>query len=204
MEYKEYYQRHFLNDLNNFRQQIPIDGNKHYQVDTFKIQYFQITPSYNYLDFLETELPEFAVSLFFIVLFDQVAYNQQISGGNYKSFRKVTNYPKFIGNCTAVSEKFSQCGQNQHPISILKAINDFEDRGNSFKVDRLTFRDAEKNPQRAVIRYSEIFYKAAVFFKKETKAFFDKHQIEMDWIKFWILVDQNLNRQELIELLRKY
>jgi hypothetical protein len=204
MEYIEYYRKHFFDDLKKFRQQIPIEGNKHFQEDIFKIQYFQLTPSYLYLDILENKLPEFAVSLFFSVLFDQVAFNQQILGGNYKSFKNVTNYPKFIGNCTSVSEKFSQCRQNQHPISILRAINDFQDTGNTFLVDRLPFLEAEKIPKRPIIYYSNIFYKASVFFEHETKAFFNKYQIEMDWTNFWILVYQNTNRRELLSLLIKY
>lgn len=204
MEYMKYYREHYFNDLQIFRHQIPVQGNKHYQEETFKIQYFQLTPSYKYLDFVENKLPEFVISLFFSVLFDQVAYNQQISGGNYKSFKNVTNYPKFIGNCTSVSEKFSECGYNHHPLSILRAINDFEDKGNTIEVDRLPFLKAEKFPKRPVTNYSEIFYKAAIFLKQETKTIFEKHQIEISWIQFWNLVDINMHIQELSDLLRKY
>jgi hypothetical protein len=201
MEYIIYYREKYFNDLQRFRQQIPIEGNKHYHENIFKIQYFQLTPSYNYLDFIEEDLAEFAISLFFHVLFDQVAYN---TDGNYSSFQKLTNYPKFIGNCTSVSEIFSQCGQNQHPISILKAINDLNDEGNLFEPDRLPYRNGEKLPKRPIIYYSELFYKAAIFFKNETKAFFSKNEIEMSWEKFWILVDLNCQKNELTTLLKTF
>ncbi len=203
MEYVKYYREKYSNDLESFRQQIPIEGNKHYHEDLFKIQYFQLTPSYNYLDFTE-EVAEFAVSLFFSILMDQVAFNQQLSGGDYNKFRNLTNYPKFIGNCTSTSEKFSQCGGNQHPISILKAINDFEDEGNSLELDRLPYRNDEKNPKRPIIQYSEIFYKASIFFKIETKVFFEKNKIDMSWTNFWTLVEINCRKIELTTLLREF
>jgi hypothetical protein len=201
MEYIKYYREKYFNDLQRFRQQIPFEGNKHYHENIFKIQYFQLTPSYNYLDFIEEELAEFAVSLFFNVLFDQAAYN---TGGSYSSFQKLTNYPKFIGNCTSVSEKFSQCGQNQHPISILKAINDIEDEGNLFEPDRLPYRNGERLTMRPIVHYSELFYKAAIFFKNETKTFFLKNEIEMSWERFWILVDLNCHKNELTTLLKTF
>lgn len=203
MEYIQYYREYYINDLQSFKQQIPIEGNKHNKKDIFTLQYFQLTPSYNYLDILDNRLAEFAVTLFFSVLFDQAAYNQQVFGGNYGSFQKVTNYPKFIGNCTSVSEKFSQCGYNNHPISILKAINDFEDRGNSFEFDRLPYKKDEKYPQRIKIYYSEIINKAAIFFQRETETLFKKNDIQMNWTNFWFLVDINLKRIELSELLKK-
>ena len=56
MEYIKYYREKYFNDLQRFRQQIPFEGNKHYHENIFKIQYFQLTPSYNYLDFIEEEL----------------------------------------------------------------------------------------------------------------------------------------------------
>jgi hypothetical protein len=201
MEYIKYYREKYFNDLQRFRQQIPFEGNKHYHENIFKIQYFQLTPSYNYLDFIEEELAEFAVSLFFNVLFDQAAYN---TGGSYSSFQKLTNYPKFIGNCTSVSEKFSLCGQNQHPISILKAINDMEDEGNLFEPDRLPYRNGERLTMRPIVHYSELFYKAAIFFKNETKTFFSKNEIEMSWERFWILVDLNCRKNELTTLLKTF
>jgi hypothetical protein len=204
MDYIKYYREQYLNDLHSFRQQIPIVGNKHYSEDIFNIQYFQLTPSYNFLDFVKDELAQFAVSLFFSVLFDQVAYNQQIKGGNYSSFQKLTNYPKFIGNCTSVSEKFSQCGQNQHPILLLKAINDYEDEGNSFEFDRLLYQNAEKQTKRSIIQYSGIFYKALIFFKNEAKTFFESTEINMSWSNFWTQVDIECRRNELASLLKKY
>ena len=201
MDFKKYYREFFSNDLKAFRQQIPILGNKHYQKDVFKIQYFQLTPNYNYLDFLKNEQAKFAISLFYSVLFDQVAYN---ISRQYNSFKNVTNYPKFIGNCTSSSETFSSCGQNQPPYSILMALNDFEDKGNIIECDKLPFKNGEKNTPRSIIYYSDIFYQAAIFLKQETKIIFEKNEFEMSWDNFWILADININRKEMQDLLKKY
>jgi hypothetical protein len=204
MNYNQYFRKYFIDDLSNFKGQVPTVGNKHYDKDVFKIQYFQLTPGYNYLDFLENRKAQFVVSLFFSVMCDQAAFNQQISGGNYISFRQVTNFPKFIGNCTSASEKFSQCGQNQHPISILTAVNDFDDNGNFLEEDRLPFLSDERQTRREIVNYSEVYYEAYSFFQEETKILFSSNDIQMSWVKFWTLVELNCTRMELLSLLRKF
>ena len=43
MEYIQYYREYYFKDLQRFKQQIPIEGNKHYEENKFKIQYFMLT-----------------------------------------------------------------------------------------------------------------------------------------------------------------
>ena len=141
-DFATYYRQQFQSDLLNFVRQIPVDGNKHYNKNEFNIQYFFLTPFYNYLDIVPLDRQaNFIVSLFWTVLVDQVFYSNNYTG--YQPFSNKTLYPKFIGNCTAPSLMSSQCGNHQHPKRILEAANDFNDNGNSFDFDRALFKNSE-------------------------------------------------------------
>jgi hypothetical protein len=55
------------------------------------------------------------VALFFTVLVDQVCYSH--FRGVYEAFRRLTEYPKFKGDCPGA------CSYHLHPSRILSALN---------------------------------------------------------------------------------
>lgn len=183
-DFTTYYRQQFQSDLLNFVRQIPVDGNKHYDKNEFNIQYFFLTPFYNYLDIVPIDRQaNFIVSLFWTVLVDQVFYSNSFSG--YQTFRSKTLYPKFIGNCTAPSLMSSQCGHHQHPKRILEAANDFNDTGNSFDFDREIFKSNESKTKRSNIDLTVALSEATKTMESEVKDYFTNHQPEINWKEFW-------------------
>ena len=182
--YKTYYKQIFQQDFLSFVGQIPIDGNKHYDSQEIVIQYFFLTPKYKYLDTIPRVRQElFTVALFWTVLVDQVFYSNYPN--HYQIFRNRTMYPKFIGNCTAPSIMISDCGQHQHPKRILRAVNDFEDMGNSYDFDREIFGKDESAIKRERIDLSIILEQSKEIMKMEIENYFMNHQPEISWIDFW-------------------
>lgn len=182
-DFATYYRQQFQTDLLNFVRQIPIDGNKHYNKDEFNIQYFFLTPFYNYLDIVPADRQaNFIVSLFWTVLVDQVFYTFY---NGYSLFRSKTLYPKFIGNCTAPSLMSSQCGHHQHPKQILLAVNDFADKGNAFDFDREVFKGNESKVKRNTINFEEVLNSSKAVMKKEVEDYFSNHQREINGEEFW-------------------
>lgn len=184
LTFKIYYKEYFRQDMSAFVRQIPIKGNKHYDMQNFNIQYFFLTPNYQYLDIVPANRQGyFAVALFWTILIDQVCYSKfQFA---YDNFLSKTMYPKFIGNCTAPSLMSSECGHNQHPSKVLLAINDYFDKGNSFDFDREIFKKDEVGAKREKIYFDEIFEKSKSVVMEEIKDYFEKHQPEINWEEFW-------------------
>ena len=191
IDFKTYYNQYFQKDLINFKSQIPVEGNKHYDSNEFIIQYFFLTPQYNYIDIIpQNRQGLFAVGIYWTVLVDQTFYS--FFRQSYQTFQRKTLYPKFIGNCTAPSLMSSECGYNQHPRKILQAINDTADKGNRFDFDREIFKQAESNQPRQFIEYLTILDQSRHIMKGEIKDYFEKHQSEISWEYFWTKCEREL------------
>ncbi len=189
VDFKTYYKQYFQRDLQNFMDQIPVDGNKHYDRNGFNIQYFFLTPRYKYLDIIPPDRQGlFAVALYWTVLIDQVVYSSFRK--YYLNFQAKALNLKFIGNCTAPSLKSSECGHHQHPRKILLAINDEVDKGNRNDFDREIFKSDENNKARLHIDYFQIFEQAKHVMKLEAKDFFENHIPEISWPDFWMICEK--------------
>lgn len=189
MDFKTYYKQYFQRDLQNFKDQIPVDGNKHYEGNGFNIQYFFLTPQYKYLDIIPHDRQGlFAVALYWTVLIDQVVYSN--FRNIYQNFHSKALNPKFIGNCTAPSLMSSECGRHQHPRKILLAINDEADKGNRYDFDREIFKLDESSQPRLHIDYLQILEQAMQVMKLETKDYFRKYIPEVSWTDFWVKCEQ--------------
>lgn len=190
-DFKSYYKQIFQRDLLNFIGQIPIDGNKHYDRNEFNIQYFFLTPQYKYLDIIPQDRQTlFTVALYWTVLIDQIFYSYFRHSN--QTFQRKTMNPKFIGNCTAPSLMSSECGHHQNPRKILQAINDTEDKGNRFDFEREIFKKDESKQIRQRIDYFSILEQAKPIMKEEIKDYFENHQPEISWTKFWLKCEQEL------------
>lgn len=190
-DFKTYYKDQFQKDLLNFIGQIPSEGNKHYDRNEFKIQYFFLIPNYKYLDIIPFERQGlFSVALFWTVLVDQVFYSN--FRNSYQTFQRKTLYPKFIGNCTAPSLMSSECGHYQHPKRILQAINDTFDKGNRFEFEREIFKKHENNKPRERIEYISILDQSKPVMKEELKHYFENYQSEIDSTDFWEKCEQEI------------
>lgn len=184
LTFKTYFKELFHQDIEMFGKQIPIDGNKHYQKELLNIQYFTLTPNYNYLEVIAIDRRAFfAVALFWIVLIDQVCYSYFRFG--YSQFQSKTMYPKFIGNCTAPSMMSSECGHNQNPRKILQAINDYSDKGNRFDFEREIFKKDESKIHREIIQFDLIIEESKSVISEEVKNYFEQYQPEINWEDFW-------------------
>jgi len=182
-DFKTYYKQYFQRDLLSFVGQIPIDGNKHYDRSEFNIQYFFLTPQYNYLDIIPVDRQGlFAIALYWTVLVDQTFYSN--FRHSYHYFRRKTLYPKFIGNCTAPSLMSSECGHQQHPKRILQAVNDKFDKGNGIGFHREIFEKDESKIMRNYIEYLQILEQSRQVMKEEIKDYFENHQPEIRWTEF--------------------
>ncbi len=190
MEFNQYYKTLFREHLYQFFSQIPVEGNKHYNKNQLTIQYFFLTPQYNYLDFIPIENQGlFAVALYWTVLTDQTFYSFY-SRQSYLIFQQKTLYPKFIGNCTAPSLMSSECGHNLHPRRILQAINDFADKGNKLDLKIEIFEKDKRIQKRENINYITILEQANHIMKEEIKDYFNTHQPEISWSDFWLKCKQ--------------
>jgi hypothetical protein len=184
-DFKTYFKQYYQQDLLSFLGQIPIEGNKHYNVKEFKIQYFFLTPQYKYLDIIPANRQGFfAVALYWTVLVDQTVYSY--FRHLYQTFQSKTLYPKFIGNCTAPSLMSSECGHHQHPSKILRAINDTTDKGNRFDFEREIFKKDESSQTRQHIDYYPILEQASQVMIEEIKGYFENHHPEISLTDFWI------------------
>lgn len=184
MEFEKYFLTQFQPDLLTFLNNIPEKGKHHFNDGDTTIQYFMLTPQYNYLEKIPIEnQSNFAVALFWTVFIDQVNYS------HFKSMYKANGSPKFIGNCTAPSLMSSECGHHQNPSKILKAVNDFEDKGNRFDFDRKHFdKDVAKQP-RNKISIDKTFAASHSVIEQETKKHFDSTS---DWNSFWQICQSEL------------
>lgn len=170
-DFSAYYRQQYQQDLLSFAAQIPIEGNKHYNKNEPTIQYFFLTPQYNYLEIIPADRQAlFAVALFWTVLIDEVCYSNYKA--LYPAFRQKTLYPKFIGNCTAPSLMSSECGHHLHPKKILQAINDFKDTGNREGFGREIFQKNESQVKRQPIRFDMVIEQSIPVIESEVKDFF--------------------------------
>lgn len=182
--YSTYYKHQFQNDLLSFVRQIPIEGNKHYNKNEFSIQYFFLTPYYEYLDIISIDRQAyFAVALFWTILIDQVFYSHYRD--DYPKFRDKTLYPKFIGNCTAPSLMSSQCGHHLNPKKILEAINDYKNIGNAPGFGREIFQKNESKKRRPTITFKDILEQSNLIMENEVRDYFLNNQSEINWEEFW-------------------
>lgn len=166
--FSRYYRSKFRQDITLFFSSIPDQSRFHEDNQTkqsFSIQYERLTRDFDHLNQLSKSDKEyFGVALFFTVLTDMVCYTyfQQ----NYNSFRRLTLYPKFIGNCPG------GCHYHCHPSDIFAAMNFSRSRP-------LDFFSPEH------LDFYEKFNEAIPTMEKETKDFFIAHLTDIDEQQFW-------------------
>jgi hypothetical protein len=162
--YASYYMSKFRGDFFEFFSGIPDKSKFHEDIlnkETFSIQYERLTRDFGHVEFLDrTEKEYFAIALFFTVLTDMVCFSYYKN--YYEKFRKLTSYPKFIGNCPG------GCHYHYHPSDIFAAIN------KGFEIsskDRLDF-------------YKK-FNEAVSTMENEIVGFFHEYLNEIDGQLFW-------------------
>ena len=168
--FDEYYNEQFQKDLHTFFATIPDNSKFHEDLEgraTYSIQYERLTRDFNHLDFLinQPDKINFAVALFFTVLVDEVCYTQFRE--HYESFRKMTFYPKFIGNCPG------GCHYHLHPSDIFAALN--YSRKNQMNI-------ISSQP----LYYYGSFISAVPIIEREIKDFFKIQFPSIDGQTFWI------------------
>lgn len=113
-EFHTYYKKDFRSDLNYFLGTIPDTSRYHHNFETrseVTIQLDRLTSNHHHLDFLnESNRLNFAHALYWTILVDMVMYTHFKE--SYDTFRKLTMYPKLIGNCTR------GCYHHYHPRNI--------------------------------------------------------------------------------------
>ena len=167
-DFATYYKTNFRKDINQFFATIPDESKFHEDSSTqqiFSIQYERLTQDFDHLNFLtKDDIEYFGVALYFTVLADMVCYTYHKL--HYESFRRLTLYPKFIGNCPG------GCCYHFNPSDIFAAMN-----------------YSRKNPidilSKERFDFYEKFNEAIPTRKNEIIDFFNKHLIEVDGVKFW-------------------
>jgi hypothetical protein len=101
----------------------------------FTIQYANLTKDTRYLEVVPLgRRSNFAVALFFMVLIDEVCYTYYRK--DYPKFRRITMYPKFIGNCPG------GCQSHLHPNGIFRAVNYSREDQNALKRPDIDVHDS--------------------------------------------------------------
>jgi hypothetical protein len=165
-DFASYYTTQFKSDLRQFFSSIPDESRFHEDSQNkriFSIQYERLTRDHDHLNFLEKSDKEyFGIALYFSILIDMVFYSDYKQ--DYEKFRKLTLYPKFIGNC------LSTCHFHCHPNVIFTAMNKSRNRvvGNT---DLLVF--------------GEKFNEAKMIMEKETKEFLRLYMEGIVEDEFW-------------------
>ena len=166
-KFETYYTTKFRQDINLFFSTIPDQSRFHEDnqtKQTFSIQYERLTRDFGHLNQLtKTDREYFGVALFFTVLTDMVCYSKYRE--NYNNFRRLTLYPKFIGNCPG------GCHYHYHPSDIFAAMN----FSRSKPLDVLS-------PER--LDFYEKFSEAIPTMEKETKDVCSDHLTEIDEQRF--------------------
>ena len=163
-----YYKTKFRQDISLFFSSIP-DQSKFHENNqsrqTFSIQYERLTRDFDHLNQLtKSDKEYFGVALFFTILTDMICYSNFKE--NYNEFKKLTHYPKFIGNCP------SGCHYHYNPSDIFAAMNFYRSKPlDIFSPERLDFY--------------EKFNEAIPIMEKETKDFFIEHLTCIDGQQFW-------------------
>jgi len=183
MNFKEYFETEFDKDLIIFKNAIPKRA-KHYSENPFTVQYFYLIPHYNFLTQINSNnRAYFAVSLFWFVLIDQVTFTH--FKDKYVMYCNNFSKIKFVGNCTAPSLMASQCGHNQHPQLILKAINDYENKGNEGAFYDKLFDDYIMKVPRERIYYKEVFLESKDIIEKNLNKFLSTNNLSIPSNLFW-------------------
>lgn len=168
-DFETYYTNKFRQDILKFFSTIPERSKHTFSIGdrtTFTIQYQTLTKDFNYLDFLDIkEKAFFGTALFFTVLVDQVCFTHFRQ--HYDKFRKLTLYPKFVGNSPSTDQT------NFCPSDIFAAFN--------------YSRDNKKKDETPRVEFWEVFNNAVPVMEKETTIFFKKHLTEIDGQSFWAL-----------------
>jgi len=166
--FEKYYRTKFRQDITLFFSTIPDQSRFHEDnqtKQTFSIQYERLTRDFDHLNQLtKSDREYFGVALFFTVLTDMVCYSNFRE--NYNNFRRLTLYPKFIGNCPG------GCHYHYHPSDIFAAMNFSRSK-------QLDILSSER------LDFYEKFNEAISTMKKETKDFFIDHLTEIDGQQFW-------------------
>ncbi len=166
--FETYYLTKFRQDINQFFSTIPDQSKFHednQNKQTLSIQYERLTREFDHMNFLSADdKVNFGVALFFTVLVDEVCYTHFHS--NYETFRRLTLYPKFIGNC------LSWCHYHLHPRDIFNAMNQTQIKSqDNTSFNRLDFYDK--------------FNEAIPIMKTEILNFFKQYLSDVDEQQFW-------------------
>jgi hypothetical protein len=168
-DFSEYYTNRFRRDMNRFFSTIPEQSKFHRDREAksiFSIQEERLKPSLGHQSFLDnSEIENFAVSLYFSVFVDMVCYSE--FKPYYEHFRKLTLYPKLIGNC------MHTCRFHLHPSEIFRNMNASE----------IIRRNGDLVPK---LQFHTKFLKAIPVMHEEMNIFFQTHLPEIDSNKFWL------------------
>ena len=166
MEFQAYYNNEFRSDLNTFLSTIPNESRYHNNLETRReitIQLCRLTSKHTHLDFLsKAKRLDFAHALYWTILVDMVMYTHFKT--SYDFFRKLTTYPKLIGNCTR------RCYHHYHPRNIYDEM-DFE------------ISDEEINSS---------IHSTIPFINQEITSFLRCHMTDIDITQFLDQMNENL------------
>ena len=174
-DFEVYYKTKFREDINCFFSTVPDQSRFHEDNENrsvLSIQYDRLTRKFDHLDFLPTaDRINFGVSLYFTVLVDEVCYTHFRS--DYEPFRRLTLYPKLIGNC------LKGCHLHLNPNEIFSAM----------------YLPAKKSPDVLSVELDDfhaIFEVATPIMEKETKSFLNLHLSDIDEQLFWEMCKKEL------------
>lgn len=165
MNFINYYRECFRNDFSCFMASIP-EESRHHENDKSEItiQYSKLFRDQNHIDVIDTNnILNFAVSLFLTILVDEVMFTHYKQ--HYAKFRRLTMYPKFIGDCPGA------CHYHRHPSDIFTGMNSYFNRHETAKKKDYDFRTP--------------FIEAIPGMKAGCDDFIEKNMPEMDKDSFW-------------------
>lgn len=167
MTFAEYYREQFRSDIQRFMMSIPVESRNHERdKSVFTVQYDKLTKDTPHLDAVAPEQrTQFVLALFLSVLVDEVCYTH--FKAQYEQFRRLTLYPKFIGNCPG------SCQWHFHPSDIFAAVN--------------YSRDGQNAGRRPDIAVYSLFDDASDVMKLEVFDFFTHHMTTINPAEFWRL-----------------
>jgi hypothetical protein len=167
-DFAKYYKNRFRQDINQFFSTIPDQSRFHEDIQNkqiYSVQYERLTRDFDHLNFLtKPEREYFGVALFFTVLTDMVCYSHFHE--HYESFKQLTRYPKFIGNCPG------GCHYHFHPSDIFAAMN-------YSRKNQLDILSSER------LDFFEKFNEAIKTMKYEIISFIKEYIKEIDSNQFW-------------------
>jgi hypothetical protein len=157
--FQEYFEKQFQSDLDRFLSSIPDESKRHsiyLDGGEITIQHDRLTEQAGHTAFLRGEHKErFGVVLFFLVLMDMVMYGHRSE--NYFSFRRVTQYPKWIGSCPG------GCRFHLHPAQIFEAMSEGGGRA----------------------QFKETFQEAVPVMRDHFLSLFERNRLSAAWDSVW-------------------